>query len=75
MAQFVLDNHLDGIDVDYEVPTPPAGAAGRGLIAAQDFGAINAQDGRAESWLESFTKQLRTKLPQGQYLLTHAREY
>lgn len=35
---------------------------------------MNAQDGSAEQWLASFTKQLRGKLPQSQYLLTHARE-
>jgi hypothetical protein len=28
---------------------------------------------QAEAWLESFTKQLRVTLPQGQYILTHAR--
>lgn len=27
-----------------------------------------------QAWLISFTQQLRTKLPQGTYLLTHARE-
>ncbi|KAJ4469520.1 glycoside hydrolase [Lentinula aciculospora] len=38
----------------------------------EDFDAINAGDGKAEAWLVSFTRQLRVKLPQGQYLLTHA---
>lgn len=38
----------------------------------EDFDAINAGDGRGEAWIISFTKQLRTQLPQGQYLLTHA---
>ncbi|EJU00743.1 glycoside hydrolase [Dacryopinax primogenitus] len=55
MAQFVLDNDLDGIDIDYE-----------------DFAAMNAMDGSAENWLTTFTQTLRQKLPQGQYILTHA---
>ncbi|KAF8521730.1 glycoside hydrolase [Hysterangium stoloniferum] len=38
----------------------------------EDFDAINAGDGKGEAWIISFTKQLRTKLPQGQFLLTHA---
>ncbi|KAF9530432.1 glycoside hydrolase [Crepidotus variabilis] len=38
----------------------------------EDFNAFNAADGSAENWLISFTKQLRTQLPQGQYILTHA---
>ncbi|KAG5654369.1 hypothetical protein H0H81_003827 [Sphagnurus paluster] len=38
----------------------------------EDFGAINAGDGKAEAWLASFTTQLRTHLPQGQYIITHA---
>ncbi|KIK61785.1 glycoside hydrolase family 18 protein [Collybiopsis luxurians FD-317 M1] len=36
----------------------------------EDFNAFDA--GTAEAWLVSFTKQLRTKLPQGTYILTHA---
>ncbi|KIK68266.1 glycoside hydrolase family 18 protein [Collybiopsis luxurians FD-317 M1] len=36
----------------------------------EDFNAFNT--GTAEVWLASFTKQLRTKLPQGRYILTHA---
>ncbi|KAG9312391.1 glycoside hydrolase family 18 protein [Chiua virens] len=35
-----------------------------------DFDAFD--NGSAESWLISFTKQLRKTLPQGQYILTHA---
>jgi len=38
----------------------------------EDFDAMNAGDGRAETWLVAFTKQLRAELPQGQYILTHA---
>lgn len=29
--------------------------------------------GKAEQWLISFTKQLRSKLPAGKYIITHAR--
>ncbi|TFK66172.1 glycoside hydrolase family 18 protein [Pluteus cervinus] len=36
----------------------------------EDFGAFNG--GTAESWLISFTKQLRNQLPSGQYIITHA---
>ncbi|TFY60415.1 hypothetical protein EVG20_g7424 [Dentipellis fragilis] len=38
----------------------------------EDFAAFDGSSGSAEPWLESFTKQLRTQLPQGQYILTHA---
>lgn len=41
----------------------------------EDFNAFDGSSGSAVTWLESFTKQLRVKLPQGQYLLTHAREF
>ncbi|OBZ74820.1 Endochitinase 3 [Grifola frondosa] len=55
MAQFVLNNGLDGIDVDYE-----------------DLDAMNAKNGAAEAWLTTFTQTLRTQLPKGQFILTHA---
>ena len=58
MAEFVISNELDGIDVDYE-----------------DFDATNAQDGKAEEWLITFTNALRETLPQGQYIITHARKF
>ncbi|EIW74227.1 glycoside hydrolase family 18 protein [Coniophora puteana RWD-64-598 SS2] len=38
----------------------------------EDFTAFNKGDGSAETWLINFTKELRAKLPQGQYILTHA---
>ncbi|KAF8133344.1 glycoside hydrolase family 18 protein [Boletus edulis] len=38
----------------------------------EDFTAFNGANGTAETWLISFTKQLRVQLPQGEYILTHA---
>ncbi|KAJ7760579.1 glycoside hydrolase family 18 protein [Mycena metata] len=38
----------------------------------EDFNAFDAGDGKAEAWLITFTTQLRTLLPQGSYILTHA---
>ncbi|KAJ3889884.1 putative chitinase [Lentinula edodes] len=38
----------------------------------EDLNAMNAQDGKAEQWLIDFTNALRTQLPQGKYILTHA---
>ncbi|KAI0083913.1 glycoside hydrolase family 18 protein [Irpex rosettiformis] len=38
----------------------------------EDFNAFDAGDGSAENWLISFTTQLRSQLPAGQYILTHA---
>ncbi|KAF8588809.1 glycoside hydrolase family 18 protein [Ramaria rubella] len=38
----------------------------------EDFQAINLGDGSGESWIINFTKQLRTQLPQGDYILTHS---
>ena len=40
----------------------------------EDLDAMNKQDGKAEEWLSTFTKTLREKLPQGQFILTHARK-
>ena len=58
-AEFILQYQLGGIDVDYE-----------------DSGAIDKRDGTAEKWLiTTFTQTLRQKLPQGKYLLTHARRF
>ncbi|RDB20908.1 Endochitinase 4 [Hypsizygus marmoreus] len=36
----------------------------------EDFGAF--ENGKAEAWLTTFTKQLRAQLPQGTYIVTHA---
>ncbi|EIW79384.1 glycoside hydrolase family 18 protein [Coniophora puteana RWD-64-598 SS2] len=41
-------------------------------IDYEDFNAINAEDGSAETWLSTFTTALRAKLPAGDYILTHA---
>ncbi|KZT52237.1 glycoside hydrolase family 18 protein [Calocera cornea HHB12733] len=38
----------------------------------EDFAAMNLQNGQAEYWLISFTETLRSMLPAGQYLITHA---
>ncbi|KAJ7043634.1 glycoside hydrolase family 18 protein [Mycena alexandri] len=38
----------------------------------EDFSAFNGGTGSAEAWLISFTTQLRTLLPVGQYIITHA---
>jgi len=38
----------------------------------EDFTAFNTGGGSVETWLISFTKQLRTQLPQGEYILSHA---
>ena len=55
IAQFVLDNKLDGVDVDYE-----------------DVTAMDKGDGSAEAWVSTFTTAIRQKLPQGQFILSHA---
>ncbi|KAG1746540.1 glycoside hydrolase family 18 protein [Suillus paluster] len=41
-------------------------------IDYEDFNAMNAMNGSAETWLTTFTTALRAKLPLGQYILTHA---
>lgn len=40
----------------------------------EDLDAMNKGDGHAEAWLITFTQTLRNALPQGQYILTHARK-
>ncbi|KAG1770689.1 glycoside hydrolase family 18 protein [Suillus occidentalis] len=41
-------------------------------IDYEDFNAMNAMNGSAETWLTTFTQVLRASLPQGQFILTHA---
>ncbi|KAG2119283.1 glycoside hydrolase family 18 protein [Suillus clintonianus] len=60
MAAWVIQYGLQGVDVDYEA------------CLHDDFAAFNGGTGSAEQWLGNFTTQLRTQLPQGQYILTHA---
>jgi len=38
----------------------------------EDFGSLNPDKGKAETWLAQFTTQLRKQLPAGQYIITHA---
>ena len=38
----------------------------------EDLDAMNKGDGAAETWVSTFTKTLRTTLPQGQFILSHA---
>ncbi|KAG9312462.1 glycoside hydrolase family 18 protein [Chiua virens] len=38
----------------------------------EDLQSFNGPGGKAESWLITFTRQLRRNLPQGQFILTHA---
>ncbi|KAL5521082.1 hypothetical protein ACEPAG_9004 [Sanghuangporus baumii] len=38
----------------------------------EDFNAMDLRNGRAEKWVITFTKALRSKLPQGKYIVTHA---
>ncbi|KAI0731324.1 glycoside hydrolase family 18 protein [Earliella scabrosa] len=38
----------------------------------EDFSAMDKSDGSAESWIAAFTKQIRSQLPQGQFILSHA---
>jgi GH18 family chitinase len=57
VADWVLKNHVDGVDVDYE-----------------DLDAMNKGDGKAEQWVITLTKTLRSKLPSGKYLISHARK-
>lgn len=35
---------------------------------------MNKGNGKAEAWLTTFTKTARAQLPEGKYLITHARE-
>ncbi|KAG1869307.1 glycoside hydrolase family 18 protein [Suillus tomentosus] len=63
MAAWVIEYGLQGVDIDYEACC---------MMSDNDFAAFDAGTGAAEQWLGNFTTQLRTQLPQGQYILTHA---
>lgn len=56
LAEFVLNNNLDSIDIDYE-----------------RFNLVIQQPGVGEAWLTTLTQTLRQQLPQGHFILTHAR--
>ncbi|TFK92139.1 glycoside hydrolase family 18 protein [Polyporus arcularius HHB13444] len=57
MSQFVLNTDLDGIDVDWEETALVLDTTKLGV---------------GEQWLATFTQALRTQLPQGQFILSHA---
>ena len=38
----------------------------------EDFTAMNKGDGAAEKWVSTFSQAIRQKLPQGQFILSHA---
>ena len=83
MGNWVRDYDLDGIDVDYEVKTSRlspvdvwltirSGLLGNVGRYADPFveraiGPLILDTGTAEAWLQSFTRQLRTILPQGKW--------
>lgn len=41
----------------------------------EEFELVTAQPGVGEAWLTTLTQTLRQQLPQGQFILSHAREY
>ena len=41
----------------------------------EDLAAFDGGTGSAENWLITFTTELRSLLPAGQYIISHAREY
>ncbi|KAF8552691.1 glycoside hydrolase family 18 protein [Imleria badia] len=77
MAAWVIQYGVQGIDVDYEVlhlalSIMSADSVNRDYCGSQDFTAFNSGGGTAETWLINYTKQLRAKLPKGQYIISHA---
>ncbi|VDB96175.1 unnamed protein product [Peniophora sp. CBMAI 1063] len=58
LAQFVIDNDLDGVDVDYE--------------DFDAFDNADDKGAKAINWLITFTQVLRDRLPAGQYTISHA---
>jgi len=54
LADWVIDNNLDGADIDYE-----------------NDNYFNSE-GTGENWLIKCTQALRSKLPAGKYIITHA---
>ena len=76
MADWVIKYSVNGIDVDYEVCTAlqkDEHATHFNFCGLQDFGAFENGRGDAESWLIAYTQQLRERLPQDQYIISHAR--
>ena len=83
MGNWVRQYGLDGIDVDYEVKTSCLSpivvwlTMRSGLLrnvgryaepfAERAIGLLTLGTGTAEAWLQSFTRQLRTILPQGKW--------
>ncbi|KAG5220861.1 glycoside hydrolase [Salix suchowensis] len=74
MADWVKKFDLDGIDVDYEVRLALMNGARIDIIYL-GLRCGKCRDGKAEAWVISFTRQLRVRLPQGKFILTHARMF
>lgn len=76
MGQWVLDHNVDGTFALIIIPLTLNHSYLNyhpGLdIDYEDLSAFNAGNGNAENWLISFTQTVRTKLPQGKYIVTHA---
>ncbi|KAG6375928.1 hypothetical protein JVT61DRAFT_2797 [Boletus reticuloceps] len=63
-----------GLDPVTTANTMAAWVIEYGIQGIDDFTAFDSGNGTAETWLITFTQQLRTQLPQGEYILTHARQ-
>lgn len=87
-ADWVIQYKLDGIDVDYEVGQPLVREflisqypprISEPLISTSEQKSVASFSAWMwltlfETWLISFTRQLRVKLPQPNYILSHARK-
>ena len=74
LADFVTEYDLDGVDSKRNFPAP--GDACLSLLNSVDYEDLPAfkkdQGAEAVTWLATFTKALRNKLPAGQYTISHA---
>ncbi|PRP89490.1 hypothetical protein PROFUN_01353 [Planoprotostelium fungivorum] len=69
LANFVKNNHLDGVDIDWE--DSAAFEVGQVRLSTSQEASDTTQAGKGEAWLVSLTRTLRQLLPRP-YLISHA---
>lgn len=75
LAAWVQEYDMDGVDVGkYPNHRHYTISCTKNASDFEDLQAFDAGTGSAENWLITFTKELRSLLPEGQYIISHARK-
>jgi len=75
MAAWVKQYQLDGIDIDYEDFAAFNKGDGSAEVWFTAWRPLLITLTNLQKWLIVFTRTLRSRLPMGRYIITHARKY